>query len=159
MKKYLNLVRVTSALLATLGISSCASTPDKLQPPHLTVVSASMTSADVFSQQFRVRIHVANPNTVALPVKSIHYELFLEGDDFAEGDSDAPFSVPANGEQEFDLAVRTHFVSSIGRLLSRLSGSNRAVVQYTLSGHVVIDKTFSPKLKFAENGTVDLGRR
>jgi LEA14-like dessication related protein len=159
MKKYSNWMRAASVLLVMLGISSCASTPDKLQPPRLTVVSASMTSADVFSQQFRVRIHVANPNTVALPVKSIHYELFLEGDDFADGDSDAPFSVPANGEQEFDLTVRTHFVSSIGRLLSRLSGSNRAVVQYTFSGHVVVDKMFSPKLNFAESGAVDLSRR
>ncbi len=79
-----------------------------------------MVSADVFSQQFRIRLHVQNPNDRALPVKGIEYELFLQGDSFAEGTSAAPFVVPALGEIEFDLTVSTNFVASVGRLLSKM---------------------------------------
>jgi LEA14-like dessication related protein len=144
--------------LALLSLVGCASGP-KLVAPRLTLVSANMVSADVFAQQFRVRLHVENPNDRELPIKSIEYKLFLEGDGFADGTSEASFVVPANGEKEFDLTLETNFVSSIGRLLSRLAGTSRTTIEYSLTGSVVIDKTFSPKLNFAETGTVDLGRR
>jgi LEA14-like dessication related protein len=139
-------------------LSGCAGMTSDLQAPRLSLVSANMTSADVFSQQFRVRVKAENPNARALPVKSIDYKLFLEGDAFAEGVSAAPFSVPAYGEREFDLTIRTNFVSSVGRLLSRLTGSGNRIVQYTFTGSVTVDMPFSPKLKFAESGMVDLGR-
>jgi LEA14-like dessication related protein len=144
---------------AILILTACASMGPKLQAPRLTVVGANMVSGDVFSQQLRVRIHVDNPNARALPIKSIDYKLFMQGDSFAEGASTAAFVVPANGEQEFDLLVTTNFVSSIGRLLSHLNGSNDSKIEYTITGHVQIDMTFSPRLNFAESGVVDFGRR
>jgi LEA14-like dessication related protein len=118
-----------------------------------------MLSADVFNQQFRVRVKIENPNAAPLRIKTINYKLFLETDSFAEGASVLPLVVPANDEKEFDLTVQTNFASSIGRLLSRLNGTNSNTMQYTFSGDVVIDASFSPKLKFAESGTVNLSRR
>jgi len=147
------------ALLLLVGwLPACVNSP-KFETPRLTLLSAGMVSADVFAQQFRVRLKVENPNARDLPIKAIDYQLFLEGDSFAEGMSAAPFLVPANGEKEFDLMMQTNFVSSIGRLLSRLNGVSRSEVQYTLTGKVILDMPFSPALKFAESGAVDLGRR
>ncbi|MBC7982750.1 MAG: LEA type 2 family protein, partial [Candidatus Obscuribacterales bacterium] len=114
---------------------------------------------DVFSQTFRVRIHVDNPNATALPIKQIEYELFLEGDSFAEGTAAAPFVVPALGSTEFDLTMRTNFVSSIARLLSRLNGSNKNTVQYGFIGKLTADLPFSPSFAFKEAGLVDLNKR
>jgi LEA14-like dessication related protein len=154
----MKLVRIASILCVAL-LGACTGMSSKVQAPRLTIVSANMTSADIFTQQFRVRVHAENPNDSALPIKSIDYKLFLEGDSFAEGVSEAPFVVPAKGEKEFDLTMRTNFVSSIGRLLSRLNGTSSNVIQYAFAGTVVVDMRFSPKLKFAESGTVDLGRK
>jgi hypothetical protein len=81
---------VQNALLL-LAVLLTACVTNKLQAPHLSLVSASMLSADVFAQQFRVRVHVDNPNARELPIKSIDYKLFLEGDSFAEGASQAPY--------------------------------------------------------------------
>jgi LEA14-like dessication related protein len=125
----------------------------------MQIIGASMVSADVFSQQFRVRIHVQNPNARDLPIKRIEYKLFLEGDSFAEGESASSFVVPANGETEFDLPINTNFVTSVGRLLSRLAGTDRRQIQYNFEGSVVVGITFSPKIKFSEVGMVDLARR
>jgi LEA14-like dessication related protein len=151
-------VRALSLVCAVLLASACASTP-KLYAPHLTVVGAGMTSTDVFSQQFRVRVHIENPNASPLPIKSIDYKFFLEGQGFAEGIAEAPMVVPANGEQEFELLMQTYFVSSIGKLLSQLKLANSNTVHYTFTGDVVVDMTFSPRLNFAESGTVDWARR
>jgi LEA14-like dessication related protein len=154
----MKLSRATLLPAVALLLVACASTKD-FQAPRLNLVSASMLSADVFSQQFRVRVHVQNPNPRALPIKKLDFKLFLEGDSFGEGQSQAPFVVPANGETEFDLLVGTNFSISIARLLSRLAGTDRRDVEYIFSGTVTVDVAFSPKIKFNEAGRVDLSRR
>src|SRR5262245_38098596 len=142
--------------VALLAFASCA-TP-RLQPPQLMLARVSLTSGDMFSQLFRLRIHVHNPNDRALPVKSIEYVLFLEGDPFAEGTSTAPFVVPARGDQEFDLDVHTNFVSSLGRLTSRLASKGSDDVDYVFEGRIALGSALAPKLRFSEKGTVPLPR-
>ncbi|HEV8330828.1 MAG TPA: LEA type 2 family protein [Steroidobacteraceae bacterium] len=144
------------AALCTLALSfaACALGP-KVAVPRLTLVRVAMTSADIFNQQFMVRVHVQNPNDRELPIRGIDYKLFLEGDSFAEGVSDKPFVVPALGETEFDMIVRTNFVSGIGRLMSRLNGRDQ--VQYVVEGKVLTDISMAKKIPFQETGTVSIG--
>jgi LEA14-like dessication related protein len=140
-------------LVALLALSACALS--KLEKPTLNLVSVQMTSADMFNQQFVVRMNVQNPNDRDLPVNGVDYKIFLEGDSFAEGTSNIPFVIPANGEKEFDLPVRTNFVSSLGRLLSRLNGKRQ--VRYQIEGTVMTKIGMVHKVPFAQSGTVDLG--
>lgn len=142
------------AIFALLALSGCSSLGPKIEPPRLTIVRVAMTSADIFSQQFLVRLNVENPNDRELPVRGIEYELFLEGDSFAEGASNRSFVIPALGETEFDMTVRTNFVSGIGRLLSRLNG--RTQVQYVLEGKVLTDLGMVKRIPFQQSGTVSL---
>jgi LEA14-like dessication related protein len=143
------------AVFAALWLGACASGP-KLQTPEFSIVSARMLSADVFAQQFAIRLHVQNPNDRALPVKGIDYQLYLEGDPFAEGVSTAPFVVPANGEQEFDMTVKTTFMSSIAKLVSKLETNNSRTMQYQFMGKVMVDIPFVKDIPFGQTGTVDL---
>jgi len=149
-----SLVRSIVFLCIACSLAGCSAFAPKLEAPRLTLVSIGMMSADIFNQQFRVRMHVQNPNDRDLPVKGIDYQLFLEGDSFAEGMANAPFVIPALGETEFDLTVNTNFVSSIGRLVSRLNG--RKTVNYVLEGKVLTDVGMFSKIPFRESGSVDL---
>jgi LEA14-like dessication related protein len=142
-----------TVLCALLVLLSACSTP-KLAVPKLALVSVAMTSADIFNQQFMVRLNVSNPNDRELPITGIDYKLFLEGDSFAEGLSNKPFTVPANGDTDFDMIVRTNFVSSTGRLVSRLNGRDQ--VQYVVEGKVLTDISGLKKIPFQESGTVTL---
>ena len=142
------------ALMAFLALSACVFAP-KLEKPRLNLVSLQMTSADMFNQQFVVRMNVQNPNDRDLPVNGIDYKIFLEGDSFADGTSNVPFVIPANGEKEFDLPVRTNFVSSLGRLLSLLNGKQQ--VRYQIEGTVMTKIGMIHKVPFSESGSVDLG--
>lgn len=144
-----------SLMLALLMLNACVST--RFEAPKLSIVNVGMVSADVFSQQFRIRLHVQNPNDRALPIKGIEYELFLQGDSFAEGISNQPFVVPALGEAEFDTMVTTNFMSSVGRLLSKLNNSDGNKVQYTFVGKVVLSEGMLRRIPFSEQGMVDLG--
>ncbi len=140
------------ALLITA--SSCSSLRPELQAPRLALISVAMTSADIFNQQFLIRVNIENPNDRDLPITGLDYKLFLEGDGFAEGMLNRPFTVPANGETDFDMTVRTNFVSGIGRLLSRLNG--RTQVNYTVEGDLLTDIRFLKKIPFNETGSVNL---
>lgn len=135
-------------------LSACSALRPNLAVPELSLVSLAMTSADIFNQQFLVRVNVQNPNDRELPIRGIDYKLFLEGDSFAEGVSNKPFTVPAKGEIDFDMTVRTNFVSGAGRLISRLNG--RTQVQYVVEGKVLTDISMMKKIPFQESGTVDL---
>jgi LEA14-like dessication related protein len=147
-------LRRCALILAFALLSGCSALAPKIETPRLMLVSASMVSGDIFSQTFRVRMHVENPNDRDLPIRAIDYQLYLEGDSFAEGVTDRSFVVPALGETEFDLTVRTNFVSSIGRLLSRLNGKKK--VEYVLEGRVLTDLGIVKKVPFRESGVIDL---
>ena len=155
--RWLNRLARIAPLFIMLATTSCGLT--KLEAPRLSIVSVGMTSADIFSQEFRIRLHVQNPNDRSLPVKGIDYQLYLEGDSFAEGITNEPFVVPALGETEFETTVRTNFMSSIGRLMSRLSLTNSSAVHYQFVGKVAVDMPFVHSIPFSDSGVVDLAKR
>lgn len=148
------IARCLLILALTVGINGCSALRPELKAPRLALISVAMTSADIFNQQFLVRLNVENPNDRELPITGLDYKLFLEGDGFAEGMLNRPFTVPANGEMDFDVTVRTNFVSGIGRLLSRLNG--RTQVNYAIEGKLLTDIRFLKKIPFNETGSVNL---
>jgi LEA14-like dessication related protein len=79
----------------------------------------------------------------------------MMGDSFAEGVSNESFLLPARGEAEFDMLVTTNFVSSFGRLLSRVSGGKLENVDYEITGKVMVDKGMVRSVPFNHRGTVD----
>jgi LEA14-like dessication related protein len=150
-------LRLTAAAAALLAIAACTGLGD-LQTPELNVLGVQMLSTDMFAQRFTVRMHVQNPNDIELPVKGIDYKLLLMGDQFAEGTTDQSFVLPALGEAEFDMTVTTNFVSSLGRLISRMGGGKLEDVEYELAGTLMVDKGFMRKIPFNKRGTVDFTR-
>lgn len=150
--------RVVARLMVVVALlasgSSCSAFRPELEAPRLALIHVAMTSADIFNQQFLVRVNIQNPNDRELKITGLDYTLFLEGDGFAEGVLNKPFKVPAEGEADFDMTVKTNFVSGIGRLLSRLNG--RTQVNYTLQGKLLTDIRFLKKIPFEETGSVNL---
>jgi LEA14-like dessication related protein len=147
----------TIVVTAMLALAACSGLGD-LQTPKLEVVGVQMMSTDMFAQRFTVRMHVQNPNDIDLPVRGIDYKLLLMGDQFAEGVTNDSFVLPALGEAEFDMTVTTNFVSSLGRLISRMGGGKLEDVEYELVGTLLIDKGMVRKIPFNKRGTVDFTR-
>jgi LEA14-like dessication related protein len=142
------------ALLGALLIAAgCASTL-KLEPPQLSVVTMKVQSADILSQRLQLRLRVVNPNDRELPIKGITYRIEVEGDPLAEGLTDAPFVVPANGEAEFDMQVTANLAGTLARYLMR--GSTPDVVNYRMVGKVALSSGFLRSIPFDERGSVKL---
>ena len=150
--------RIAALLMWMLLCSGCALTSN-FAPPKFEIVSVAMISGDVFSQQFRIRLHVQNPNNLEMAVKKIEYKLYLQGDSFAEGTSEQPFVVPASGETEFDMAMSTNFVSSLVRVLGTLNDSPDNKMQYKFAGKVYLSKGVVKTIPFNEVGSVVLNKK
>ncbi|HET7204935.1 MAG TPA: LEA type 2 family protein [Steroidobacteraceae bacterium] len=150
------LVALLATTVAMLG--GCSAFAPKLETPQLSLLGIQMMSTDMFAQKFRVRVKVENPNDLELPVRGLDYQIILMGDSFAEGVSSDRFVVPAKGEAEFDMVVTTNFVSSLGRLISRVGGGKLEDLDYEIAGEVLLDKGFVKKIPFNHHGTVDIAR-
>jgi len=150
--------RLVCASALLVAVSSCATLPSDLKTPELDVVKIEMQTSDMFAQRFKTRLHVQNPNDIEVPVKSLDYKLFLMGDTFGEGKTEEQFVLPAKGDAEFDMVLTTNFVSSLGRLISRMGGGKLENVEYEIAGTVGISKGFIHKLPFNYKGTVDFGK-
>ena len=143
-------------LLAAL-LASCTTLGD-LETPRIQVVNVQMLSTDMFAQRFKVRVQVQNPNTIELPIEGLDYTILMMGDSFAEGVSSDHFLLPALGDAEFDMLVTTNFVSSFGRLLSRVGGGKLENIDYEIAGKIFVDKGMLRKIPFTHRGTVDFTR-
>jgi LEA14-like dessication related protein len=151
-------MRLSFLVACAVLLAACTSLGSKLEAPQLELVGVQMLSTDMFAQRFKVRVKVINPNDLELPVRGLEYTILMMGDSFAEGMSDQAFVLPARGEAEFDMLVTTNFVSSFGRLLSRVQGGKLENIDYEVTGKVMVDKGMVRKIPFNHRGTVDFSR-
>lgn len=144
----------TAATLLLLALAGCASTAN-LQAPELSVVSMKLQSADLFSQRLQLRMRVVNPNDRELPVKGISYRIEVDDEELAHGASEAPFTIPALGEAEFDVQVAANLAPTLLKFLGR-SGSTPKKLDYRLVGKVSLASGMLRSIPFDERGSVDL---
>ncbi len=123
-----------------------------LQQPTLTVVDVNLLKGDIFKQELRVRMRVENPNDVALPVKSITYEVELAGNAFAHGESTGDFIVPAKGGTEFDVNVTANAAAAVLQML----GKSDQGAQYRIFGKVRLSSGMLRNIPFDHTGTLRL---
>jgi LEA14-like dessication related protein len=148
-------VRMLFVVACAVLLAACSSLGSKLEAPSLELVGVQMLSTDMFAQRFKVRVKVTNPNDLELPVKGLEYTILMMGDSFAEGMANESFLLPAMGEAEFDMLVTTNFVSSFGRLLSRVQGGKLENIDYEITGKIMVEKGMVRKIPINHRGTVN----
>ena len=144
-------MRVATLMTSLCFLSACAYS--HLEQPTLTVVEVNLLKGDLFKQQLRVRMRVENPNNVALPVKSITYEVELAGNAFAHGESAGDFIVPAKGGTEFDVNVTTNAAAAV---LQMLGGGSQGNPAYRIFGKVHLSSGMLRNIPFDHAGTLRL---
>ena len=145
-------------VMLALWSAGCASLAPRLEPPRLSVVGVELVRGSLFEQRITARMRVQNPNDRAIAVRGVSYTLEVGGEELGRGLAGSSFTVPALGEAEFDMLVTTNFVSSFGRLLSRVGGGKLENIDYEITGKVFVDKGVLRRIPFSHRGTVDFSR-
>jgi len=143
------------ALCAAVLLAACVLNAH-LTPPQLSVVGVQILNNDLWSQRLKVRLHVDNPNDRALSVTGLTYTIEVEGQQFATGESAAPFEVPARGQVEFDTNVTTNIAGTLLKLLARGPDTLGQGVGYRMFGKVSLSEGLLRSIPFDQSGTFNL---
>lgn len=144
-----------SGLLALWCAFACGCTAlaPHLQPPTLTVTAIEFAGGDLQRQQMHLTLHVVNPNARDIAIRGIDCSFEVEGQPFAQGATDAAFTLPASGETDFGLNVTANLNSA---LLALAGGFGHHTVDYHLYGQVHLGGGFVRTIPFDQKGRVRL---
>jgi LEA14-like dessication related protein len=143
----------TLLLANVLTLVGCASLTPHLEPPRLDVVGISLGGSDLAHTRIGVQLHVENPNPRALSVQSIDCSLALAGTPFAQGTTDAPFVLPANGGTDFQVTLNADLAAAMGVMLGQLGAKD---VPYALTGEAHLAQGLIRNLPFHREGRLAL---
>lgn len=147
--------KILAVAFATLLVA-CAGLGTKLETPEVSFVGIKALGATLFEQRLEVRLRVQNPNKLALPVNGLDIDVELAGEHFAHGVSAREFTVPANGEAEFDMIVTANAATA----LIRIAGGDRKSrenIEYRLKGKLSTRLGLLRSIPFEETGTLPVG--
>ena len=146
-------MRSVSLLLLAVALCGCALLVPKLQTPRLSIVDIEVRRANFLEQELRVRMRVENPNDRSLPIQGLSYTVYLGGQQFATGVSDASFIVPALGTAEFNMDVTANAAGALFAMLSKPRGQG---VDYRMQGRVELSHGWLRSIPFEQSGTFTL---
>ena len=146
-------VRSLSLLLLAVALSGCALFVPKLETPRLAIVAVEIRKANLLEQQLHVRMRVENPNDRSLPVQGLSLTVYVAGQQFATGASDASFIVPALGTAEFNMEVTANAAGTIFTILGRPRGQ---AIDYHMQGKVQLTRGWLRSIPFEQSGTFTL---
>jgi LEA14-like dessication related protein len=128
----------------------------KFTRPNVTVISIEMRGGNLLKQSFAVKLNIQNPNDRALPVRGLHTELTVGGEQIASGVSDRAIVVPAFGESEFDMTITANLALALRLLTDKANQQHGDSVDYELTGAASIDLPFLRNLPFRQSGSFKL---
>jgi len=149
------LPRLPQIIALTLALSACSLMAPKFNRPNVTVISIQMRSGNLLQQNFAVKLNIQNPNDRALPVRGLHTELSVGGQQIASGVSDRAVIVPAFGESEFDMTITANLAVALLKLADK-ANQHADSIDYDLSGEANIDLPFLRNLPFHQSGSFNL---
>jgi LEA14-like dessication related protein len=114
-----------------------------------------MRSGNLLQQNFAVKLNIQNPNDRPLPVRGLHMELNVGGEQIASGISDRAVVVPAFGESEFDLTISANLGLALLKLADK-ANQHADSIDYDLTGEASIDLPLLRKLPFHQSGSLNL---
>lgn len=149
------LTRPLKIFALSLALSACSLIAPKINRPNVTVISITLRGGNLLQQNFAVKLNIQNPNDRPLPVRGLHAELNVGGEQIASGISDRAVVIPAFGESEFDLTITANLALALLKLTDR-ANQHADSIDYDLTGAASIDLPLLRNLPFHQTGTVKL---
>lgn len=140
-------------LLGILTLNGCAMFNRSYTEPEVTLANVEMLKANLWEQSFRLRMRVDNPNDRALPIRGMHYQVYLNNMRLATGVTDRSFTVPAYGSEYFDLTVRSNMWRHLGDLMKVVE--HQTPIDYRINGHISTGLFWAPRLTLDKQGSLD----
>ena len=150
--------RLLKIFALSLALCGCSLVAPKFTRPNVTVISIEMRGGNLLQQSFAVKLNIQNPNDRALPVRGLHTELNVGGEQIASGVSDHAVIVPAYGDAEFDMTITANLALALLKLTDK-ANQHADSIDYDLTGAASLDLPFMRTLPFHQSGTFKIPNR
>ena len=129
-----------------------------IKEPNFSISSITILQAELINTRLKVRVRIDNPNIFPVTLSSFNYELYGEGQYWADGAEKNVFSVPASGFVEKDLFLVMNFIDMKRDILDKVIAMDR--VAYRFAGTAEIKAADMPVLvkKFNLEGESEVQR-
>jgi hypothetical protein len=143
-------MRARSWFLApVIAIASACSTP---QPPKITPLAVSATSADDRGLQLVAKLSVENPNGFDLSAQSVTAKIVVGGSvDLGNVTVDKPFTLPAKATTNMDVPLTLTW-QNVAPLVPL---AQKPTLPFTVDGTVQFSGRLAVALPFHVEGTLD----
>ena len=145
--------RAVSLAIVVALLGGCAA---PLQKPEVSLAGVELVGVGLVEQRLLLKLKISNPNDVDLPVKSLSFDLDLDGQPFAKGASEQPVTIARHAEAQLDVKV----VSRLGDVLKQLNAARQnGKLGYRIHGRVELgtERPAGPaSVAFDRSGEVSL---
>ncbi|MFH2060915.1 MAG: LEA type 2 family protein [Pseudomonadota bacterium] len=138
-------------LIMTVG---CASLQSGYETPVVTITSFEPIPTNGFPQ-FKIGLHIVNPNRTPLELKGVSYTIALEGHKILTGVSNKLPHIEAYGEGDIELNASVDLFSSIGFFSDLIKNHQRETFAYSFTAKLDAG-TFHPLIRVAKEGKFSL---
>jgi LEA14-like dessication related protein len=146
------------ALLGAFFLSGCASPGAVIASPAVRLESVELHKLGLSGQTFKLGFVVHNPNSFALPVRNVRYEIRLDKERFAGGETRSGFVIAPTATARFSISVELDLMHSASGFNTLLEDGFERTVYYELNGSLRIDLRSADAVPFSESGHVRLNR-
>jgi LEA14-like dessication related protein len=120
----------------------------------VSVVDLQPEAATGFEQRFRVELRISNPNERELEVDGLRFELDVNGQRLARGQTGDAVTVPRLGDATLSVLTTTTLLDVFRQVVAL---PNAKGVRYRVAGRVYLKGIFPPYVDFEhEDALVDL---
>jgi len=146
-------------LIIVIGLlAACVNNPIinvmKTLSPKVTLADFRILNMGLLEQNYQLQLRIKNPNSFALPIAGLNYQLDINDQEFASGTSNEAITIPATGEKLLNLK----FTSNLMRIVE--NWTDWATIfernfKYRLSGDMSLVSGTMP-LPFEYKGEIPL---
>jgi len=115
--------------------------PDEVKEPTFAIASITILQADLINTRLKLTIRIDNPNTFPITLTSFRYELYGNGNFWADGMEKNLAVVPAKGFAEANINFEMNFIGMKRRLLDDIIALRE--VEYRIAGKMELETAIS----------------
>jgi LEA14-like dessication related protein len=119
--------------LLLLALAGCATAPvSDFDTPQVELVGLQPLPPQKMEARFAVSLRVLNPNSVALDIEGVFYEIYLRDQKVLSGVSSQSAEIPAYGEGILELEASASMVRSLSLVRDLMEDPPDQGLPYTL---------------------------
>jgi LEA14-like dessication related protein len=105
--------------------------------PDFIITSITILQADLINTRFKLSLSINNPNTFPITLSSFRYELYGDGNFWADGEVKNLAVIPAQSSLETNFEAEMNFINMKRKLLDDIIALRQ--VRYRVAGNVKVE--------------------